>query len=82
MRAPTQPTRFVEAVEEFASYLRTEKGTGLRLSELLRLKLSDIDLNTAEIRVMGKGSKERVIPLNDGTVEVINAYLAVATDGG
>lgn len=34
-------------------------GAGLRLSELTNLNINDIDLNEGEVRVLGKGSKER-----------------------
>lgn len=44
--------------------------TGLRLSELTSLNLRDIDFITGSVRVMGKGSKERIVPLN---IIVINA---------
>ena len=38
-------------------------GTGLRISELVGLSLSDVDLDGALLRVFGKGSKERIVPL-------------------
>ena len=38
--------------------------TGLRLSELAGIKLSDLDPNLHQLRVMGKGAKLRVVPLN------------------
>jgi integrase/recombinase XerD len=38
-------------------------GTGLRVSELIRIKLQDINLAANFVRVMGKGSKERIIPM-------------------
>ncbi len=43
--------------------LETLYGTGARISELVGLSLSDIDLNDGLMRVMGKGSKERIIPI-------------------
>lgn len=51
--------------------------TGLRLSELVRLKLSQVDLENRELRVSGKGNKDRVLPLTEGAVEVLQSYLAV-----
>ena len=38
-------------------------GTGARISELVGLALSDVDLDGALLRVFGKGSKERIVPL-------------------
>ncbi len=49
--------------------------TGLRISELVGLKLENINLDMALIKVMGKGSKERTIPLNDYALEYLNKYI-------
>ena len=48
---------------------------GLRISEIVGLNLSDIRAD--HLRVVGKGSKERVVYLNDATAAAINAYLLV-----
>lgn len=55
---------------------------GLRLAELCALNLSGIDLNERIMRVVGKGSKERLLYLNDAVVESIKAYLAVRPKDG
>lgn len=52
-------------------------GSGLRISEALGLDLEDIDLPSGIVRVMGKGSKERVSPLSDASCERLRRYLAV-----
>ena len=49
--------------------------TGLRVSELINLKLQDIDLNQDIIRTFGKGSKERVIPIGDYAKEYLEKYI-------
>ena len=49
--------------------------TGLRVSELIDLKLQDIDLNQDIIRTFGKGSKERVIPIGDYAKEYLEKYI-------
>jgi integrase/recombinase XerD len=49
--------------------------TGLRVSELVNLKLDDINLEMAIVRCMGKGSKERMIPLGDIALHYINLYI-------
>lgn len=49
--------------------------TGLRVSELVNLKLQDIDLNQDIIRTFGKGSKERVIPIGDYAKEYLEKYI-------
>lgn len=50
-------------------------GSGLRVSELINLKLEDIDLNQEIIRVFGKGSKERVIPIGEFASEALKIYI-------
>ncbi len=55
-------------------------GSGLRLSELCGLDLDHVDLRTAEARVMGKGSKERVVPLGQPCVEAIARWLQVRAE--
>ena len=54
--------------------------TGLRVSELVNVKLSDIDLINALIRTMGKGSKERIIPLGDYAITALNIYINLYRD--
>ena len=53
---------------------------GLRVSELIELKLFAISLNEGVIRVMGKGSKERLVPLGEVASEWITRYVATARD--
>ncbi|MBQ2640112.1 MAG: site-specific tyrosine recombinase XerD [Bacilli bacterium] len=52
-------------------------GTGLRVSELVSLTLNDIDSTNCIIRIMGKGSKEREIPLGEYSIYYLNKYLEV-----
>lgn len=47
---------------------------GLRVSELVNLKMSDIDINSKYVRCFGKGSKERVIPMGEAAVRVLREY--------
>jgi site-specific recombinase XerC len=51
---------------------------GLRVSELTGLKLDDIDLLSMSIRVLGKGRRERTLPLWKTTAAALRAWLAVA----
>lgn len=50
--------------------------TGLRISELLRLRLGDIHLDAGYLRCWGKGSKERVVPLGSQADAAVQRYLA------
>lgn len=49
--------------------------TGLRVSELVNFKVYDISLNDALIRTIGKGSKERIIPIGDYALNSLSIYL-------
>ena len=55
-------------------------GTGLRISELLSLTLNDIDIINATLRCVGKGDKERIVPINDYIIESLNNYLKIRND--
>lgn len=49
-------------------------GTGMRLSELIHLKTSDVDHFNQSIKVLGKRNKERIIPLTTDNIRLIEAY--------
>jgi integrase/recombinase XerC len=52
-------------------------GSGLRVSELSNLNQGDIDLRQGSVRVVGKGNKERVVPLGREAIRSLEAYLEV-----
>ncbi len=54
--------------------------TGLRVSELVGLRLNDVDLETRLLVARGKGSKERVVPVGAPAAEAVKAYLFGARD--
>ena len=54
--------------------------TGMRISELVNLKITDIDMNRSVIKVMGKGSKERLIPFGESASEALFNYLKTRKD--
>ena len=49
--------------------------SGLRVSELINLKVTDIDLAMNLVRVYGKGSKERIVPLGDYALDALKEYI-------
>lgn len=49
--------------------------SGLRVSEIINLKVNDIDLNSDIVRVFGKGSKERIIPLSEYSSDALKNYI-------
>ncbi|MCZ4244570.1 tyrosine-type recombinase/integrase [Pedobacter punctiformis] len=50
-------------------------GTGIRLTELIQLKDTDIDLYGETIKVLGKRNKERIIPVNKQLINQVNTYI-------
>jgi len=53
-------------------------GAGLRISELVGLDVDDVDLEDASVRVLGKGSKERLVPIGRMARDAVAAYLTRA----
>jgi integrase/recombinase XerC len=49
-------------------------GTGIRLSELIGIEDGDLDLHSKTVRVLGKGNKERIVPINDSLLSCIKVY--------
>lgn len=52
-------------------------GCGLRVSEVISLKIHDIDMDNDIVRCIGKGSKERIVPINDYALYYLKLYLDV-----
>ena len=50
---------------------------GLRVSELVNLKVNDIDLASKYVRCFGKGSKERIIPIGEVAKQAVNRFLPI-----
>ncbi|QLE84023.1 tyrosine recombinase XerC [Shewanella sp. Scap07] len=50
--------------------------SGLRLAELAALNVADIDFKQRQVKVMGKGSKERIVPIGSIAIEAIEHWLA------
>ncbi len=51
--------------------------TGLRRSEMIHVRFEDLDLVRKSVKVLGKGKKERIVPLGDNLVALIKHYLEV-----
>ncbi len=55
-------------------------GGGLRLQELLQLDLVNIDLGDGTVKVLGKGRKERIVPVGRGAIDALRVYLSRRTE--
>lgn len=49
--------------------------TGMRVSEIINVKVSDVNIENGTIRVIGKGNKERVVIINESSVESLDLYI-------
>ncbi|HTY38903.1 MAG TPA: site-specific tyrosine recombinase/integron integrase [Bacteroidota bacterium] len=58
-----------------AAILELFYSTGMRLSELINLNVDDVDISQAVVKVTGKGSKQRILPVGRRAVNAIEQYL-------
>lgn len=69
----------IEVVDAFSSrnkaILELMYATGLRISEVITLEFKNIDYDECIVRVMGKGSKERIVPINDYAIKHLKDYI-------
>ncbi len=61
--------------ERNRTIIETIYGCGLRVSELINLRLSDLFFDEGYIRVLGKGNKYRLIPIHSVTIKYLNIYI-------
>ncbi len=55
-------------------------GAGLRVSELVKLDVQSIDFNSGYLKVMGKGSRERILPIGKSAITAILDYIEASSD--
>ena len=60
--------------------LYTLYATGMRISELISLNMHNVDLTRGSVQVIGKGGKERLIPLTNDAINMIKKYLSEARE--
>ena len=91
LEQPKVPQRLpkVVSLKEIESMLQTELSPlqsvimellyscGLRVSELVNLKLSDIDMASKYVRCIGKGSKERIVPVGLCAIKAMKKYIPI-----
>ena len=61
--------------ERDRNILETLYSCGLRVSELVNLKISNIDFNDQYIKIIGKGNKQRIVPINNTLITYLNIYI-------
>jgi integrase/recombinase XerD len=74
-RLLAQPTGTSPAALRDRALLETMYACGLRATEAISLRLSELDLEAGMLRARGKGSKERLVPIGRKAVETLEAYL-------
>ena len=76
VRSPQQVALFLDTVRDriIQMVLRTIYATGLRISEALHLTAPQIDSSRMVVRVLGKGQKERLVPLSPRLLEELRAF--------
>lgn len=75
--APPAPTKTEQALGlRDSAVIELLYGAGLRISELVGLRLADVDVGGRSVRVVGKGNKERVVPFHDLCAAALTRWLA------
>jgi integrase/recombinase XerC len=88
MEAPEKPSEKVSKSETKVRVLRDHAileflySSGLRVGELVGLNVKHLDLNLGIVRVMGKGRKERIVPVGDQAIKALKVYLDWRGDPG
>ena len=72
------PPTETELGQRDRAMLETLYATGLRVSELVGLKLYEVDFDMGVVRIFGKGSKERLVPLGEDAIDWLRCYLVEA----
>ncbi len=72
---PKEPSRKPRLRVRDTALLETLYGTGVRVGELVSMDVDDCDFDQGVARVMGKGSKERIVPLGRTAIEALGEYL-------
>jgi integrase/recombinase XerD len=65
-----------ELTSRDAALLELLYGTGARISEAVGLDIDDLDLGERTVRLLGKGGKQRMVPLGSFAIDALNRYLA------
>ena len=75
LRQPSRKGNGPESLRDTA-LMELAYATGMRVTEMVSLNLGDANLEARAVRCMGKGSKERIIPLHEAAAQAVGDYLA------
>lgn len=77
VESPPPPQQDQQAAARDRAVLELLYSSGLRVSELTGLSVGDLDRSSGMVRVLGKGAKERIVPVGGKALESITAYLTL-----
>ena len=75
LELPLNISSSAEAMRD-AAMLQIAYASGLRVSEIIGLDVEDIDFTAESVRCLGKGSKERIVPVHQKALSMIDLYLS------
>jgi integrase/recombinase XerC len=77
VESPSKEDRSIEAELRDRAFMELLYSSGIRVSELVGLNLNRVDLDLGIVKVLGKGRKERIVPVGAKAVEALKAYLEI-----
>jgi len=81
VESPSREDKSIEAELRDGAILELLYSSGIRVSELVGLNLNRLDLDLEIVKVLGKGRKERIVPVGAKAIEALKSYLTVRQDG-
>ena len=77
VESPSKEDKSMEAESRDRAFMELLYSSGIRVSELVGLNLDRVDLDLGIVKVLGKGRKERIVPVGSKAIEALKAYLEV-----
>ena len=77
VESPSKEDRSIEAGLRDRAFMELLYSSGIRVSELVGLNVNRVDLDLGIVKVLGKGRKERIVPVGAKAVEALKAYLEI-----
>jgi integrase/recombinase XerC len=77
VESPSRDEKSMEAERRDCAFMELLYSSGIRVSELVGLNVDRVDLDLGIVKVLGKGRKERIVPVGTQAIEALKAYLEV-----